>query len=160
MQEVKNDFRTHIPKEWIQRLGGVVTSLTWVNHSWGGGGSKCDMSEPQERVLILDGVEVLWEKESFQFGFKRWWDWPVPTVLWEQIPNAGSKVRESAKDMHVCKPWNALLPWSFAWANRNRLPVCRWCYWPAHMRGPCPKGSTMKGWGFWPSQSRNHLSGM
>ena len=55
-------------------------------------------------VLILVGVEILWEEEGFQFGFKRWqgcrWQgWAVSKVLWEWIPNVGSKARESTKAM-------------------------------------------------------------
>ena len=52
-------------------------------------------------VLILVGAEVLWEEESFQFGFKRWQGWAVSKVLWEQIPNVGFKARESSKAMKL-----------------------------------------------------------
>ena len=50
-------------------------------------------------VLILVRMEILWEEESFQFGFKRWQGWAVSKVLWEWIPNVGSKARESAEAM-------------------------------------------------------------
>ena len=30
-------------------------------------------------------MEILWEEESFQFGFKRWQGWAVSKVLWEWI---------------------------------------------------------------------------
>ena len=36
-------------------------------------------------------MEILWEEEGFQFGFKRWQGWAVSKVLWEWIPNVGSK---------------------------------------------------------------------
>ena len=39
-------------------------------------------------------MEILWEEEGFQFGFKRWQGWAVSKVLWEWIPNVGSKARE------------------------------------------------------------------
>ena len=52
-------------------------------------------------VLILIGVEILWEEEAFQFDFKRRQDWAVSMVLWEWIPNVGSKARES-HDSCVC----------------------------------------------------------
>ena len=44
-------------------------------------------------VLILVGVEILWEEEGFMFGFKRWQGWAVSKVLWEWLicPN--------------CSPW-------------------------------------------------------
>ena len=38
-------------------------------------------------VLILVGVEILWEEEGFQCGFKRWQGWTVSQVLWVWIPN-------------------------------------------------------------------------
>ena len=44
-------------------------------------------------VLILVRMEILWEEEGFQFGFKRWQGWAVSEVLWEWIPNVGSKAR-------------------------------------------------------------------
>ena len=43
-------------------------------------------------------MEILWEEESFQFGFKRWQGWAVSKVLWEWIPNVGSKAREKEED--------------------------------------------------------------
>ena len=46
-------------------------------------------------VPILAGVEILWEEDSFQFGFKIWQGWAVYKVLWEWNPNVGSKARES-----------------------------------------------------------------
>ena len=52
-------------------------------------------------VLILVRMEILWEEEGFQFGFKRWQGWAVSQVLWEWIPNAGSKAREDAKVMSL-----------------------------------------------------------
>ena len=52
-------------------------------------------------VLILVRMEILWEEEGFQFGFKRWQGWAVSKVLWEWIPNVGSKVRESAEAMSL-----------------------------------------------------------
>ena len=39
-------------------------------------------------------MEILWEEEGFQFGFKRWQRWAVSKVLWERIPNVGSKARD------------------------------------------------------------------
>ena len=48
-------------------------------------------------VLILVRMEILWEEEGFQFGFKRWQGWAVSKVLWEWIPNVGSKAREGVK---------------------------------------------------------------
>ena len=48
-------------------------------------------------VLKLVGMKILWEEEGFQFGFKRWKDWSGSKVLWEWIPNVGSKAREGAK---------------------------------------------------------------
>ena len=50
-------------------------------------------------VPILAGVEILWEEESFQFGFKRWQGWAEYKVLWEWIPNVGSKARESVPNL-------------------------------------------------------------
>ena len=50
-------------------------------------------------VLILVRMEILWEEEGFQFGFKRWQGWAVSKVLWEWISNVGSEAREGAK------PW-------------------------------------------------------
>ena len=35
-------------------------------------------------------MEILWEEEGFQFGFKRWQGWAMSKVLWEWIPNVGS----------------------------------------------------------------------
>ena len=52
-------------------------------------------------VLILVRMEILWEEEGFQFGFKRWQGWAVSKVLWEWIPNVGSKARESAEAMSL-----------------------------------------------------------
>ena len=42
-------------------------------------------------------MDILWEEEGFQFGFKRWQGWAVSKVLWEWIPNVVSKAREGAK---------------------------------------------------------------
>ena len=41
-------------------------------------------------------MEILWEEEGFQFGFKRWQGWAVSKVLWEWIPDVGFKAREGA----------------------------------------------------------------
>ena len=46
-------------------------------------------------------MEILWEEEGFQFGFKRWQGCAVSKVLWEWIPNVGSKARESAEAMSL-----------------------------------------------------------
>ena len=46
-------------------------------------------------------VEILWEEEGFQFGFKRWKGWAVSKVLWEWIPNVGSKAREGTSDRNL-----------------------------------------------------------
>ena len=48
-------------------------------------------------VLVLVRMEILGEEEGFQFGFKRWQDWAVSKILWEWIPNVGSKARECVK---------------------------------------------------------------
>ena len=50
-------------------------------------------------VLILVRMEILWE--GFQFGLKRWQGWAVSKVLWEWIPNVGSKAREGMKAMSL-----------------------------------------------------------
>ena len=52
-------------------------------------------------VLILVRMEILWEEEGFQFGFKIWQGWAVSKVLWGWISNAGSKAREGAKAMSL-----------------------------------------------------------
>ena len=52
-------------------------------------------------VLILVGMKRLWDEERFQFGFKTWKGWAVSKVLWEWIPNVGSKAREGAKAMSL-----------------------------------------------------------
>ena len=52
-------------------------------------------------VLILVRMEILWEDEGFQFGFKRWQGCAVSMVLWEWIRNVGSKARESAEAMSL-----------------------------------------------------------
>ena len=41
-------------------------------------------------VLILVGMKILWEKG----GFKRWQGCAVSKVLWEWLPNVGSKARK------------------------------------------------------------------
>ena len=46
-------------------------------------------------------MEILWEQEGFQFGFKRWPGWAVSKVLWEWIPKVGSKAREGVKAMSL-----------------------------------------------------------
>ena len=48
-------------------------------------------------VLILVRMEILWEEEGFQFGFKRWQGWAVSKVLWEWIPNVNSHCWISSK---------------------------------------------------------------
>ena len=53
----------------------------------------------RNRVLILVWMEILREEEGFQFGFKRWQGRAVSKVLWEWIPNVGSKAREGAEAM-------------------------------------------------------------
>ena len=52
-------------------------------------------------VLILVRMEILWEEEGFQFGFKRWQGWAVSKVLREWIPNVGSKAQEGMKAMSL-----------------------------------------------------------
>ena len=52
-------------------------------------------------VLILVMMEMLWEEEGFQFGFKRWQSWAVSKVLWEWILNMGSKAREGAEALSL-----------------------------------------------------------
>ena len=46
-------------------------------------------------------MEILWEEEGFQFGFKRWQGWAVSKVFWGWIPNVESKAREGAKAMSL-----------------------------------------------------------
>ena len=53
-------------------------------------------------------MEVLWKKEGFQVRLKRCKSWALPDVLWEWIPNIGSKVSESAKAIQHFLHW----PWS------------------------------------------------
>ena len=48
-------------------------------------------------VLILIGVEILWEEEGFQYGFKRWQSLAVSKVFWEWIP--------IPQQQTVQKPW-------------------------------------------------------
>ena len=48
-------------------------------------------------VLILIGVEILWEEEGFQYGFKRWQSLAVSKVFWEWIP--------IPQQQKVQKPW-------------------------------------------------------
>ena len=42
-------------------------------------------------------MEVLWKNKGFQVRLKRCKSWALPDVLWEWIPNIGSKISESAK---------------------------------------------------------------
>ena len=51
-------------------------------------------------ILILVRMEILWEEEGFQLGFKRWQGWAVSKVL-EWISNVGSKAREGEKAMSL-----------------------------------------------------------
>ena len=67
-------------------------------------------------VLILVRVEILWEEDGFQFGFKRWQGWAVSKVLWEWIPNVGSKAREGAEAM---SPAFVLLDFQHAGVRRR-----------------------------------------
>ena len=69
-------------------------------------------------VLILVRMEILWEEEGFQFGFKRWHGCAVSKVLWERIPNVGSKARESAEAMSL-----AFILLDFQHAGVRRLTV-------------------------------------
>ena len=39
-------------------------------------------------------MKILWKEEGLQFGFVRWKEWAASKVLWEWIPNVGSKARE------------------------------------------------------------------
>ena len=55
----------------------------------------------KEIWLILAGAEILWEEDGFWFGFKRWQGWVMSMVLWEWIPNVGSKARERVKAMSL-----------------------------------------------------------
>ena len=64
-------------------------------------------------------METLWEEEGFQFGFKRWQGWAVCKVLWEWIPNVGSKAREGAEAMSLAF---VLLDFQHAGVNM-RVPV-------------------------------------
>ena len=73
-------------------------------------------------VLILAGVEILWEKEDFQFVFKRWQGWAVSKVLWEWIPHVESKARESTKAMTLVF---VLLDFQHA-GVRRRAQCTRW----------------------------------
>ena len=52
-------------------------------------------------VLILIKIEILWEEEGFQFGFKRWQGWAVSKDMWEWIPNVGSKATEGMEAMSL-----------------------------------------------------------
>ena len=52
-------------------------------------------------VLVLVRMKILGEEEGFQFGFKRWQGWAMSKILWEWIPNVGSKAREDAKAMSL-----------------------------------------------------------
>ena len=73
-------------------------------------------------VLILVRMEILWEEEGFQFGFKRRQGWAMSKVLWEWIPNVGSKARESAEAMSL-----AFVLLDFQHAGVRRRAYCtRW----------------------------------
>ena len=73
-------------------------------------------------VLILVRMEILWEEEGFQFGFKRWQGCAVSKVLWEWIPNVGSKARESTEAMRLAF---VLLDFQHA-GVRRRAQCTRW----------------------------------
>ena len=69
-------------------------------------------------VLKLAGVEILWEEEGFQFGFKRWQGWAVSNskVLWEWISFGlcGSVI------FSLCRPYHRFLcshHWCWLWHN-------------------------------------------
>ena len=82
-------------------------------------------------VLILVRVEILWEEEGFQFGFKRWQGCAVTKVSWEWIPNVGSKARESAEAMSL-----AFVLLDFQHAGVRRRAYCtRWSVDIAVQRG-------------------------
>ena len=68
-------------------------------------------------------MEILWEEEGFQFGFKRWQGWAVSKVLWEWIPNVRSKARESAEAMSLAF---VLLVFSQHVGVRRRAYCTRW----------------------------------
>ena len=46
-------------------------------------------------------MEILWEEEGLQFGFKIWQGWALTKVLWKWIPNVWSKAREGVKAMSL-----------------------------------------------------------
>ena len=56
----------------------------------------------RNRVLILVRMEMLWEEEGFQFGFKRWQGWAVSKPL----RSYGSEFQMwGPKQEKVQKPW-------------------------------------------------------
>ena len=65
-------------------------------------------------------MEMLWEEEGFQFGFKRWKGWAVSKVLWQWIPNVGAKAREGAEAMSL-----ALVLLDFQHAHHKQMHISK-----------------------------------
>ena len=95
-------FCTHVKQSYQNNLHKVLfkkTKKTIIKMHYKHAHTYTDCS--RNWVLILVRMEILWEEEGFQFGFKRWQGWAVSKVLWEWIPNVGSKARESAEAMSL-----------------------------------------------------------
>ena len=48
-------------------------------------------------------MEILWEEEGFQFGFKRWQGSAVSKVLWEWIPKVWGPKQEKVRKPGVLR---------------------------------------------------------
>ena len=79
-------------------------SVSYIIHVRAHAHTHTDYDCSRNWILILVGAKILWEEEGFQFSFKRWQGWTVSKVLWDWIPNVGSKTREGAKAVSLAFP--------------------------------------------------------
>ena len=108
MEKQTHTLHTHKPR-WIQMC---MTLICIIHHARMHTHTDCS----RNWVMIQAGVKILREEEGFQFGFKRWQGWAVSKVLWEWIPNVGSKARKGAEAMSLAF---ALLGFQYAEEERS-----------------------------------------
>ena len=102
-----------------------------------------------------EGDVISWGRSTvrrgrFQFGFKRWQGWTVSKVLWEWIPNVGSKAGEDTviDIRHMLQILSTVWTRSDLWytahirltcKDRTWLPKLQWsksvasCFTPSHL---------------------------
>ena len=76
LKKKKNALQTHTHARTHARTHAHTHTHTYCSRNW---------------VHILVRMEILWEEEGFQFGFKRWQGWALSVIVQELCESRGGR---------------------------------------------------------------------